>query len=62
MQPEDSDYFRARAIEERWLAQDSDTAQAAAIHTELAFQYAALADQIERTAQSSASAPSPPHA
>ena len=62
MQPEDSDYFRARAIEERWLAQDSDTAQAAAIHTELAFHYAALADQIERKAQTSASAPSQPHA
>ena len=60
MQPEDSDYFRARAIEERWLAQDSDTAQAAAIHTELAFQYAALADRLE--AQSPASAPSQPHA
>ena len=38
------------------------TAQAAAIHTELAFQYAALADQIERKAQSSASAPSQPPA
>ena len=60
MQPEDSDYFRARAIEERWLARDSDTAEAAAIHTELAFQYAARADEID--ARSSFKAPSPPHA
>ena len=62
MRPEDSDYFRARAIEERWLARDSDTAEAAAIHTELAFQYAARADEIDRTDQSSASGPSQPHA
>ena len=61
MRPEDSDYFRARAIEERWLAQDSDTAQVAAIHTELAFQYAALADLIEHKTQL-ANAPSQPHA
>ena len=62
MRPEDSDYFRARAIEERWLARDSDTAEAAAIHTELAFQYAARADEIDRTGQSFASGPSQPHA
>jgi hypothetical protein len=60
MRPEDSDYFRARAIEERWLARDSDTAEAAAIHTELAFQYAARADEID--AGTSASAPPQPHA
>ena len=24
MRPDDSDYYRARAIEERWLARDTD--------------------------------------
>lgn len=45
--PENSDYYRARAIEERWLAKDSDRADVAMIHEELAIQYDALAEQLE---------------
>jgi hypothetical protein len=46
MRQDDSDYYRARAIEERWLARDTDEPLVAAIHTQLAFQYDALADRI----------------
>ena len=41
----DADYYRARAIEERGLAEAVDRADVAAIHLELAKQYDALADQ-----------------
>lgn len=47
MGPDHSDYYRARAIEERWQAQDAGQANIAAIHQELAVQYDALADQLE---------------
>ena len=47
MGPDDSDYYRARAIEERWQAQDAGQASVARIHQELAIQYDALADQLE---------------
>lgn len=47
MHPDDSDYYRARAIEERWLARDAARSDVAAIHEELATQYDALAEQLE---------------
>lgn len=45
--PENSDYYRARAIEERWLARDAGRTDVATIHEELAVQYDALAEQLE---------------
>ena len=45
--PENPDYNRARAIEERWLARDASRSDVATIHEELAVQYDALADQLE---------------
>ena len=45
--PENSDYYRARAIEERWLARVAGRTDVATIHEELAVQYDALAEQLE---------------
>ena len=45
--PENSDYYRARAIEERWLAREASRTDVAAIHEELAVQYDALAEHLE---------------
>ena len=47
MRADDSDYYRARAIEERWKVWESGQPGAAAIHAELASNYEALADRIE---------------
>ena len=47
MRPEDSDYYRARAIEERWLMKDADETKIAEIHARLASEYDALANKIE---------------
>lgn len=47
MRPDDCDYYRARAIEERWLVKECGTADVAAIHAELAVTYDELADRIE---------------
>ena len=47
MRPEDSDYYRARAIEERWLMKDADEAKIAYIHEQLASEYDALANRLE---------------
>lgn len=47
MHPDDSDYYRARAIEERWKMKDSGESAIAAIHAELAAQYDALADKLD---------------
>jgi hypothetical protein len=47
MHPDDSDYYRARAIEERWKMKDSGQSAIAAIHGELAAQYDALADKLD---------------
>lgn len=62
MRPDDSDYYRARAIEERWLARDTDEPVVAAIHAQLAYQYDALADRIAPLSDPAATAPSQPHA
>ena len=62
MRPDDSDYYRARAIEERWLARDTDEPVVAAIHAQLAYQYDALADRIAPLSDVAASGPSRPHA
>ena len=47
MGPNDSDYYRARAIEERWLVREATSEPEAAIHYELATRYDYLADQLE---------------
>jgi hypothetical protein len=47
MQPDDVEYYRARAQTERRLAQASENADVAAIHEELAIQYEALVEQAE---------------
>ena len=47
MRPEDSDYYRARAIEERWLMKDADEAKVAEIHARLASEYDALANRLD---------------
>ena len=47
MRPEDSDYYRARAIEERWLMQDAGEPKIADIHARLASEYEALANRLE---------------
>ena len=47
MRPEDSDYYRARAIEERWLMQDAGEPKIASIHERLASEYDALANRLE---------------
>ena len=47
MRPEDSDYYRARAIEERWLMQDAGEPKIARIHERLASEYDALANRLE---------------
>ena len=47
MRPEDSDYYRARAIEERWLMKDAGEAKVAQIHARLASEYDALANRID---------------
>lgn len=47
MQPQDVEYYRARAAAERRLAKASDNADVAAIHAELALQYEALVMQSE---------------
>jgi len=62
MRPDDSDYYRARAIEERWLARDTDEPVVAAIHAQLAYQYDALADRIAPLSDAAPNAPSRPHA
>jgi hypothetical protein len=41
----DSDYYRARAIEQRGRAQETDNVDVAAIHRELALKYEDLAKQ-----------------
>lgn len=41
----DSDYYRARAIEERGAAHDAKSADVAAIHRELAQKFEGLAEQ-----------------
>lgn len=54
MRPEDSDYYRARAIEQRWLMSDATEPKIAQIHALLAAEYDGLAirldldDRIER--------------
>ena len=47
MRPEDSDYCRARAIEERWLMNDAGESKIADIHARLASEYEALANRLE---------------
>ncbi|HEY1143275.1 MAG TPA: hypothetical protein VGE68_04495 [Sphingomicrobium sp.] len=47
MWPDDSDYYRARAIEERWQMKDAERPIAAQIHAELALHYDRLADRLE---------------
>ena len=47
MRPEDSDYYRARAIEERWLMKDAGETKVAQIHARLASEYDALANRID---------------
>lgn len=47
MRPEDSDYYRARAIEERWLMSDATEPKIAYIHAHLAVEYEALANRLE---------------
>jgi len=47
MRPEDSDYYRARAIEERWLMNDAGESKIADIHARLASEYDALANRLE---------------
>jgi hypothetical protein len=47
MHPDDSDYYRARAIEERWKMKESGDTAIGAIHGELAAQYDALADKLD---------------
>lgn len=47
MRPEDSDYYRARAIEERWLMKDAGETKVAQIHARLASEYEALANRID---------------
>ncbi len=44
----DSDYYRARAIEQRGLAQDAARADVAAIHRELAQKFDGFADDHDR--------------
>jgi hypothetical protein len=47
MPANDTEYYRARAIEERELALQSERQDVAAIHEELARQYQALVDKAE---------------
>ena len=47
MGPNDSDYYRARAIEERWLVREACCDAEVAIHAELATRYDSLADELE---------------
>ena len=47
MSPNDIEYYRQRAIEERALASKSERRNVAEIHEELAQQYQALVDQAE---------------
>lgn len=47
MRPEDSDYYRARAIEERWLVKEADETKIAEIHARLADEYEALANRLD---------------
>ena len=47
MRPEDSDYYRARAIEERWLMKDAGETKVAEIHAWLASEYDALANRLD---------------
>jgi len=47
MQPHDVEYYRARAAAERRLAQQSENANVAAVHEELAAQYEALVEHAE---------------
>ena len=47
MQSHDVEYYRARAATERALAQQSENADVAAIHEELAIQYEALVERAE---------------
>lgn len=47
MRPEDSDYYRARAIEERWLVKEAGEPKIAEIHARLALEYDALANRLE---------------
>jgi hypothetical protein len=47
MLPEDSDYYRARAIEERWLMKEAVQPEIAAIHADLAAEYESRANRID---------------
>ena len=47
MRPEDSDYYRARAIEERWLMKDAGETKVAEIHARLASEYDSLANRLD---------------
>jgi hypothetical protein len=47
MHPDDSDYYRARAIEERWKMKEAGDTAIGAIHGELAAQYLALAEKLD---------------
>ena len=47
MPANDTEYYRARAIEERELALKAERQDVAAIHEELARQYQALVDKAE---------------
>ena len=47
MSSKDTEYYRQRAIAERTLALNSQRANVAAIHAELARQYRALVDKAE---------------
>ena len=51
--PDDADYYRARAIEQRGLAVDADIPHVAAIHRELARQYDRLAERCDGLADES---------
>jgi len=49
--PHDSDYYRARAIEQRGRAEDAGRAEIAMIHRELAQQFERLAEQCDDIAE-----------
>lgn len=47
MRPDDTAYYRQRAVDERGLALSSESREAAEIHEDLARRYQALAEQPE---------------
>ena len=49
--PHDADYYRARAIEQRGRAADSDRTDVAAIHRQLAQQFERLANECDGLAE-----------